>query len=89
MAFIRVQKLKKDDTGKIVSGSAAIIDVTYNPNTKYHAQQKVREKLGKIIELYSKCKGLFLSPTRGMVVYDADSDSFSSTMTRNDVEEQI
>lgn len=24
-----------------------------------------------------------------MVVYDADSDSFSSTMTRDDVEEQI
>ena len=89
MAFIRIQKLKKDETGKILSGSATIIDVKYEPDAKYHAQQKVREKLGKVIELYSKRCGLFQSPTRGLVVYDADTDSFSSPLTREAAEEQI
>ncbi|SFJ95446.1 hypothetical protein SAMN04487865_107215, partial [Succinivibrio dextrinosolvens] len=59
MAFIRIQKLKKDESGKILSGSASIIDVNYDPKAKYHAQQRVREKLGKVIELYSKRCGLF------------------------------
>ena len=31
MPFIRTQKLVYDKAGRIVSGSASIIDVTYNP----------------------------------------------------------
>ncbi len=89
MAFIRIQKLKKDESGKILSGSASIIDVNYDPKAKYHAQQRVREKLGKVIELYSKRCGLFQSPTRGLVIYDADTDSFSSPLTREAAEEQF
>lgn len=88
MAFIRIQKLKTDETGKIVSGSAAIIDVLYKPDSKYHAQQKVREKLGKVVELYGKRKGLFQSPTRGLVVYDAELDSFSSPLTKEELKTQ-
>ena len=34
MAFIRIQKLKKDESGKILSGSASIIDVNYDPKAK-------------------------------------------------------
>ncbi len=89
MAFIRIQKLKKDESGKILSGSASIIDVNYDPKAKYHAQQRVREKLGKVIELYSKRCGLFQSPTRGLVIYDADTDSFSSPLTRDAAEGQV
>ena len=88
MAFIRVQKLKTDETGKIVSGTAAIIDVVYKPDAKYHAKQNVREKLGKVVELYGKRKGLFQSPTRGLVVYDADLDSFSLPLTKDELATQ-
>ena len=31
MPFIRFRKLKYDDSGKIISGTAAIIDVKYIP----------------------------------------------------------
>lgn len=85
MAFIRTRKLKYDDSGKIVSGSAAIIDVTYVPGKqKNHAKQVVREKLGKVVELYDKKHGLFLSPTRGLVMYDSVHDQFSSPVKKDE-----
>ena len=65
MAFIRTRKIKYDENNKIISGTAAIIESKYvSGNLKYHSKQIVRERLGKVIELYSKKERLFLSPTR-------------------------
>lgn len=79
MAFIKVQKLVRDSSGTITSGSAAIVESIYVSGKKIHSKQKVRERLGKVISLASdKKSGIFLSPTRGLVEYDVVSDSFSS-----------
>ena len=86
MAFIRTRKLKYDEENHIVSGTAAIIECHYIPgNVKNHSKQVVREKLGKVIEMYSKKSGLFLSPTRGLVVYNSETDEFSSPVTKDEV----
>lgn len=83
MAFIRTRKLKYDDNNKIVSGTAAIIESHYIPgNVKHHSKQVVREKLGKVIELYSNKSGLFLSPTRGLIIYNSETDEFSDPITK-------
>ena len=74
MPFIRVQNIKRNENGKIVSGSASIIDVKYVKDRKHHAKQVVRENLGKVISLESKRRGVFMSPKRGLVIYDADKD---------------
>ena len=78
MAFIKSQKLVRDSNGIITSGSAAIIDTQYGDFGSYHAKHTVRERLGKILWLSDDKKtGIFLSPTRGLVEYDARKDSFS------------
>lgn len=79
MAFIKAQKIVTDDTGRILSGSAAIVDTVYVPSgTNSHSKQQVREKLGRVLYLREDRRfGIFLSPTRGLVGYDAISDSFS------------
>lgn len=90
MPFIRFRKIKYDPTGKIVSGTAAIIDVKYVPDAgKYHSKQVVREKLGKVKEIYGKKSGLFLSPTRGLVVYDSSTDSFSKKISKEEANKNI
>ena len=87
MAFIRTRKLKYDSDNNIISGTAAIIESHYIPgNVKHHSKQVVRERLGKVIELYSNKRGLFLSPTRGLVIYDSESDSFSDPVTKDDIQ---
>ena len=89
MPFIRFRKLVYDDSGQIVSGTAAIVDVKYVPGeVKYHSQQTVREKLGKVIEKHSNKKGLFQSPTRGLVIYDSSTDTFSNQLSKNEVKEK-
>ena len=86
MAFIRTRKLKYDNENRIVSGTAAIIESHYIPgNVKNHSRQVVREKLGKVVELYSKKCGLFLSPTRGLVIYNSETDEFSDPVTREEI----
>ena len=88
MAFIRPRKLKYDSENRIVSGTAAIIETRYIPgNVKNHSKQVVREKLGKVIEMYSPKCGLFLSPTRGLVVYNSATDEFSDPVTRDEMPE--
>ncbi|MGN1382336.1 MAG: hypothetical protein ACI4W2_05895, partial [Eubacterium sp.] len=79
MAFIKSQKIIRDKRGNISGGSAAIVDTQYGDFGSYHAKHTVRERLGKIIWLSTdrKC-GIFLSPTRGLVEYDAAKDVFSS-----------
>jgi|LFRM01.1.fsa_nt_gb hypothetical protein len=78
MAFIKAQRIIRDENGTIQSGSAAIIDTVYVPGEQFHSKQQVRERLGKIISLAEDGKsGLFMSPTRGFVAYDARSDTFA------------
>lgn len=80
MPFIRTQNVVKDEgTGRIRTGSASIIDVEYiRGGGKNHSKQKVREKLGQIVWMAEdKRSGVFLSPTRGLIEYDADDDAFS------------
>ena len=80
MAFIKAQKIIRDEHGCIISGSAAVVDTVYVPSkTGSHSSQKVREKLGKVLYLSDdKKKGIFMSPTRGLVEYDALTDSFNT-----------
>lgn len=69
MAFIITQKLVRNESGTIISGSASIVDTQYGNYDTYHAKHSVREKLGKVIWLSDdKKKGIFLSPTRGLAV---------------------
>lgn len=78
MAFIKSQKIVRDESGNITSGSVAIVDTKYGDFGSYHAKHTVREKLGKVIWLSSdKKSGIFLSPTRGLVEYNAQTDTFS------------
>lgn len=78
MAFIKAQKIVRDDGGRILSGSASIVDVEYVPDGKYHSRQVQREKLGKVLWLSESGRvGVFASPTRGIVEYDAEKDSFT------------
>lgn len=76
MAFIKVQKLVRDGA-KIISGSAAIVDTQYVAGSKYHAKHSVIERLGKILYLSeNRRQGIFISPTRGLISYDADLNCF-------------
>lgn len=78
MAFIKVQKLIRDETGKITSGSASIIDTVYDPTRSGHSTHSTRERLGKVIYISEdKKSGIFESPTRGLVCYDSILDEFS------------
>lgn len=78
MAFIKVQKLVRDSNNRIVSGSASIVESVYVSGKKNHSTQRVRERLGKVISLSEdKKSGVFLSPTRGLVEFDAVSGTFS------------
>lgn len=86
MAFIRVQKLVRDNNGNILSGSAAIKESRcVKDGGKFHSRQIVRERLGKVVWLSADGKsGIFLSPQRGLVSYDSVSDSFEEVV-RDDV----
>ena len=76
MAFIKAQKIVRDENGVITSGSAAIVDTVYiSTGRKNHSKHKVREKLGKVLYLSEDRKsGIFMSPTRGLVEYNALSN---------------
>lgn len=63
MAFIKTQKIIRDETGKIISGSAAIVDAVYvHTGGKSHSKQLVREKLGKVYTSVQIKKVVFSSP---------------------------
>ncbi len=67
----------RNEDGSVHSGSAVIMDVVYVKDGKYHSKQVQREKLGKVVSLDpSKRRGVFMSPTRGLVGYDVDEDRF-------------
>ena len=82
--FIKFQKIVRDDTGAILSGSASLMTTSYVRNKdgnhkKSHSKENVVEKLGKVIwkDQNNRKEGIFLSPTRGLVFYNAVTDSFS------------
>ena len=85
MAFIKAQKVIRDENGTITSGSAAIVDTVYvSTGSKNHSRHTVREKLGRVLYLSDdKKSGVFMSPTRGLVEYNAVTDSFES-VSRDD-----
>ena len=78
MAFIRVQNLKIDDEGIVVSGTASICETIYDKNVQGSCKHAVREKLGKILYITKDHKeGIFLSQTRGLISYNVNKDEFS------------
>ena len=84
MAYVKTQKLVRDSSGHIVSGSAAIVVTIYDPKANHHSRKSVRERLGKVLFLSEdKKSGIFLSPTRGMIEYNSLSDEFQE-VTRDD-----
>ena len=79
MAFIKVQKVRRNNNGIIISGSAAIVETQYAPSDKYHSKHTVRERLGKVLWLAAdKKSGIFESPTRGITEYNASTDTFQA-----------
>ena len=78
MPCIKIQKLVFNDDGSIHSGSASILVSSYDKSIKGHSRKTVREKLGRILYINEghTC-GIFLSPTRGLVEYDAVKDEFA------------
>lgn len=85
MSFIKTQKVIRDKNNVIVSGSAAVVDTVYiGTGQANHSKHEVREKLGRVLYLSEdKRNGIFLSPTRGLVYYDANTDAFE-TVERDD-----
>lgn len=75
MPWIRIQGLKTDNKGKIIAGTATIVDTEYVSGGKYHSRQSTREKLGRPLSLSSDHKsGIFKSQEGGIVAYDANTD---------------
>ena len=90
MAFIRSRNIKRDENGKITSGTAVILESRYKKDTtgKGHSKQVIVERLGKVVELYEGGKsGLFQSPTRGLVKYDSVTNKFSDPLTKDEAAE--
>ena len=84
MPFIRTQNMVYQDDGSITHGTAYIIDTEYIKSGKYHSRQVTRERLGKVISMEGDRKsGIFLSPSRGLVKYDAVTDTFQPVGKEN------
>ena len=66
MPFIKAQKVKRDESGRVVSGSASVVDTEYVAGAKYHSRQRVRERLGRVVELAEDGRsGVFQVPDEG------------------------
>lgn len=77
LSFLRVQNLKKDENGNVISGSASIMDTVYDRDKKHKSRQIVVEKLGKVL-WHDEEKGsvICFSPTRGTFEYDSREKKF-------------
>ena len=85
MAFIRVQYLKYDDNKNVVGGIASLKQSVYVKSQKYHSKQVTIESLGKILYLSEDVKfGIFNSPTRGLISYDAKTNTFEDISINDD-----
>lgn len=79
MPWIRLQNVKKDGDGRIISGTATIVDTEYVQGKKHHSKQVTREKLGKPLFIADdKRSGIFVSFEKGIVSYDADTDELNT-----------
>lgn len=77
MVFIRIQNAKIDENGNIVGGSASIVESRYQKDGKSACKQVLKEGLGTIVYMENKRSGVFLSKTRGLIQYDADTGEFT------------
>lgn len=78
MSSIKKQNIRYDGNGRIVSGTAAIMDTVYDPSVSGHSRKISRETLGKVLWLAKDSRsGIFLSPRKGLVHYDSVKDLFS------------
>lgn len=82
MAFIRWQGVQLGEGGIALKGSAALVKSEYvkpGPGQKHHCRQVLIEKLGKVLwQSDDRRTGIFDSPTRGLVEYRADDNTFDS-----------
>lgn len=79
MSYIRAQFVERDESGRIIKGSAAICEAVYTRKAgrKSHSTQKQVERLGKVLWLSEDGKsGIFLSKTRGLVEYCVRDNQF-------------
>lgn len=82
---IRYRNIVRDKNNVIVSGSATLVENSYQRNatgdrSKNHTKQTVVESLGKVIwinEANSE-QAIFDSPTRGLVFYNLGTDTFEA-----------
>ena len=81
---IKYRNIVRDDNNIIISGSATLVKNSYKPNSNgnrkgNHSRQEVVERLGKVlwIDPEDRMKGIFNSPTRGIVHFDLSSDCFT------------
>lgn len=78
MAFLRVQKLKRNDEGQVVSGSAELIRSVYDRENRHKNRQELVESLGKVVWYDKEGKKIIVfSPSRGLVEYNDITKSFS------------
>ncbi len=77
--FIRIQNLKRDDSGVITSGSASVYENSYDPSVPGgHCKQKTALSLGKVIWISEdRTNGIFDCKDRGIVEYDLKTNTFS------------
>lgn len=79
MTTIKKQNIKYNSDGSIRSGTAAICETIYDPKRAGHNRKVHRESLGKVIYLREDGKeGIFLSDTRGLVLYNSQTDTFKT-----------
>ena len=75
MPPVRAQEVVRDESGGIAGGSASVAGTGRVAGARYHSRQRVRERLGRVAGLSEGGRsGVFRSPTRGLVRYDADPD---------------
>ena len=81
--YIRYQKIVRNPDGTIRSGSASLMQNHYVANkdgdhSRNHSKAKVIERLGKVLWLEegNPRRAIFNSPSRGLVFYDLDADTF-------------
>lgn len=77
--FIRPQKVKRDEDGRILSGSASACRSVYDPTQESgHSRQETVLSLGKVIWLSEdRTHGVFFSKEKGVYEYNVVSDESS------------
>ena len=75
MPPVRAQEVVRDESGGIAGGSASVAGAGRVAGARRRSRQRVRERLGGVAGLSEGGRsGVFRSPTRGLVRYDADPD---------------